>query len=217
MGFELDIDGLPVPIPTSAPPVGKTDADLIKGNADDAKLQGWFDLHTIIGIKQARTLAQDSTDIKVLRSITHEKDFQTVAVAQLPVSAIVALPGSRPDFMGTLTLIPTGDDVTLDGMFGRACVEAMKIGATYVTVVKISHGTYFEGSKAGVDLGGMASGFITPLEDGAWVVSPGTTLGYSKAWASNESRPSMVIALFFDEGAVVKTDKGNDYHNTIQH
>jgi hypothetical protein len=169
--------------------INKTNAEFSDTPGDNAKIFGFY-----MGIKSitwdyAENMSKDTTDVKILTNLMFENDFQTLEIIEYTHSPSIVL-------MGTKTFSPTGKDITADGLFGLATFEGMKSGATHFLLIKATHGAYAEGSKAGIDFSTSAS--IASESDGSVLVSPGSSLGYSKAWSSNEYRPGMVMAYFFD-------------------
>jgi len=173
------------------PDIGKTSADLVNTDkAGDVKAFGIYWRMTAIALAHAKKMAADSSDVEILESVMFENNFRTNMMRK----------GESGMLMGTITLVSDGGDVTADGMYARAMLKAMELGATHYELLESSASLVHEGSKAGIDLGGAGS--VAVKSDGSAVVAPGATLGYSKAWSSNEYRPSMVFILYFDESVI---------------
>lgn len=175
-----------------APNIGKTDANMISGfDTDSGKTVGMYGRILTLDRKSATRMGKDTTDYKVFDSTMFENDFRTTMIGK----------GVASQMMGTVTFVADGGDVTVDGLFARAMLYGMDLGATHFEILKVTSGIYHEGSKAGIDFGGSAS--VAVKSDGSAVVAPGSTLGYSKAWSNNEYRPSMVVMFSFESSYVI--------------
>jgi hypothetical protein len=173
------------------PDIGKTNADLPSmENARDVKTKGFHPAINSITLAYATKMSKGSGDVEIIESIMFENDFRTNMLSRGVAGAV----------MGTITLTSDGEDVTADGMFARAMVRAMSLGATHFTLLGESNDLVNQGSKAGLDFGGAAS--VVTKADGSVVMAPGATLGYSTAWTINEYRPSMVFTLYYHEASV---------------
>ena len=187
---------IPVTYNHISPDIGKTSAEMQDHDKTmNIKVIGSVDeFITSITRDYAVKLAKGASDVEIVESIMFENDFRTTMVSK----------GRVGQFMGFIYLIPDGDEVTMAGMEGKAYLAAMDAGATHY-VMEHTSGMYVEGSKAGIDFGGSAS--VAIAADGSAIIAPGATFGYSKAWSTNEYRPGVVIALYFDDTLVITPAK----------
>jgi len=176
-----------------SPDIGSTNADIVRGGSvNDARLFGYFRNISAITLQYAKNMASDSkSDVEEINSLMYEQSFRTRHISKVSDERAGFM-----HYMGMKTFVPTGDSVNADGMFGVSMVAGMNAGATHFQIVRVTKGEYNSGSKAGFDLGSAAS--IATKADGSVVIAPGATLGYSTAWTSNDMRPGLAVAYFFD-------------------
>jgi hypothetical protein len=191
-----------------SPDIGNTNADIVRGGqVNDARLYGYFQSISAITLQYAKNMSRDSDDVKEISALMYEKDFRTHQIKKVADADAASM-----HYMGTKTFVPSGADVSADGMFGVAMVAGMDAGATHFQIVRVTAGEYNSGSKAGFDLGGASS--IATKADGSVVIAPGATLGYSTAWTSNDMRPGLAVAYFFDP--TLKITPAVSYINSVK-
>ena len=176
-----------------------------QGDANMVKALTFID-ERIISITHvaAKRLGKDTKDYKVFEEMLFENDFSTAQLVK----------GVNGVYMGSLVLVPTGNDVTAGGLTGRAYEAAMEMGATNY-VLTYTSSKYLNGSKWGIDFGTAAS--MALQKDGSAMLAPGSTLGYSTSWSDNEYRPSIIIELYFDDTAKITPHvKGSDGFSKVK-
>lgn len=172
--------------------VGKTDADLKDTVSSDIRMFSSifaYDDDSFITSDEAKAMAGGS--VKVIKSVMREADVQLKELNWKETSGV---------YMGSLML--TTDSATLDQMVAKACVEAMKLGATSVKF-KVGEREVAGGSKKGFDLGTSASIALNP-DTGSAMIAPGATLGYSSAKAWNTIVPELFVVMFHDVSLIVE-------------
>jgi hypothetical protein len=102
-------------------------------------------------------------------------------------------------YMGSLTL--TTEDATLDQVVARACVEAMKLGATGANFYS-EEAKRLSATKYGIDFGSAAS--VAVNGSGSAVIAPGSTLGWSKTKTNNMIVGEVYVELFHDVTLIVE-------------
>jgi hypothetical protein len=184
-------------------PLSKTHSNM-KRHLDSSQIKTVstvYDRLTIIDHKSAKRLGKATTDFKSFPEMLIVKPFQTAHITK----------GVKGTYMGSIVFVPTGNDITKGGLIGKALVEGMRQGATNF-VMTFDDSQYLDGSKAGIDFGSAASVALNP-KTGSAMLAPATTLGYSKAWSSNEYRTGLVIDLYFDDTAIIEKHDPN-HHET---
>jgi len=187
----------------TGPAILKSDAKLSNGRVDRIKLFGLELLNEITQLTQAQAdkLASQASDIKVEKALIFENAFELDKVKF----------GKAGEFMGYLYVLPDGTDCNAAAMIGKVSRAAMKAGATHIELVRVSSADHATGSAWNVGIGGGAS-IMSNSETVA--IAPNGGLGYGKAKASNEARPSLAFGAYFDKTLlttsyrIVKKDLG---------
>jgi len=165
-------------------------------DADDIKTKfGLFEELTEGEITQvqARMASKGAPDVKVLKSLMFEGKDQ--------LNNLFLTDKKRGTYMGTITVVPDGDDVTKAGIEARLALEAMKAGATHIMVIN-GQGYYADATQKGIGFGGSAS--VATTGSGSAVVAPAFGTGWSNVKSANEYRPSVTAKCYYDESGIVK-------------
>ena len=178
--------------------IGKTDADLME--FDGASLIRTmssifkYDDDNFITMSEAKK-ASKGADIDKQEALlwTPKLDGQEITLDKLNY---VETSGK---YMGSMTF--TTEDATKDQVIAQACEDAMKAGATSAKFT-IVDAKKVSGTKYGFDLGSSGSVALNP-DTGSAVISPGATLGWSKAKSDNRFVGEVYIELFFDANLIV--------------
>jgi len=187
----------------TGPAILKSDAKLSNGRVDRIKLFGLELLDKITQLTQAQAdkLASQASDIKVEKALIFENAFELDKIKF----------GKAGEFMGYLYVLSDGTDCNAAAMIGKVSRAAMKAGATHIELVRVSSADHATGSAWNVGIGGGAS-IMSNSETVA--IAPNGGLGFGKAKASNEARPSLAFGAYFDKNLlttsyrIVKKDLG---------
>jgi hypothetical protein len=180
-----------------SPQLGKTDAELMdtEGVSTINSFTSIFkyDDDAYITMAEAKKASSGIDDINVEKALLWEPAVQ---LKELRYSGI-----SEGKFMGTLTLKAKDTTVTADQLIARACVEAMKAGATEASFT-IANAKKIKSSKYGIDFGSAAS--VAVNSSGSAVIAPGATLGWSGAETDNSYVPEVFVEMFHNANAIVE-------------
>jgi hypothetical protein len=179
---------IPVTYNHISPGTGKTDADLAE-HGDASIIRTYISIfkHDDDGLitYEEASKASSGADVDIQAALLFEPD---VRLNELDWENY---PTGK--YMGSITV--TTDDASGDQIVAAACKEAMKRGATGA-IIYTDTAKRVSGTKYGIDLGGAGSVAVT--ESGSAVVSPGATLGWSKAKSDNRVVTEVYMELFYD-------------------
>jgi len=175
------------------PAILKSDPKFSKGKVIKAKAFGieLLERITLLTKAQAKKLGSKASDIDIEPALLFENDFSTDKMRL----------GSAAEFMGYLYALPSGSDCNAAAMIGQTAKMGMEVGATHMQLVYSDDGDVAIGSSWNIGIGGGAS-IMSTSETVA--IAPNGGFGFGKAKASNESRPAMVFALYFDKTLLSK-------------